>query len=349
MNVLHVINSLKKGGAENLVLDSIVGFQKYFQESRNYLFVLYGQDEIGIENYGFCEVFFGNSSLKKLPITALKWRKRINSHDFDVVHTHLFDSMVFGRLLGHKKLVHTYHSIDYRKGALHHSPWRIAIDKWTYKNTQSIPVYVSNSVREAVQSQIPAQMKKGIVLPNFCREDFTYSWQLREKKPFRIIAVGNLREAKNYPFLIEALSEFNSDQCVVDIYGEGKLKRELERLIANTGAPVNLMGAVNISSKLFSQYDLFIMTSRIEGMPVALIEAIASGMPSLLPGHLPVMKEVADQSALYFSDQKELQNMLKNIIENPSVLSGLSEKTKRQKEQYLLRNYIQTLKRVYTN
>jgi glycosyltransferase involved in cell wall biosynthesis len=132
----------------------------------------------------------------------------------------------------------------------------------------------------------------------------------------------------------------------VDIYGEGDLRNELQQQIDENKVNVHLKGRYDISSKLYNDYDLFIMTSKIEGMPVALIEALTSGMPSLLPDHLPVMKELAEDSAWYFNSIEELAQLLENINKKELVFSSL--RAKALSEKYSLRSYVNSLRNLYS-
>lgn len=344
MNIVHIINTTSTGGAENILLNSVGGFKKYWPESKHYLVVLYsfnGDSRLG----QFEEVLHLNTSMKLVLSKTWKIRNFVKKNDIKVIHSHLFDSLIVARMTKtrRQKLLHTYHSIDYSKGALHHSPWRIFMDKITYRNTTVI--YVSKSVKEAVQSQIPAQKPHGKVVPNFCTEEFFDCYKPNNREELRLVAVGSLRTAKNYPLLIRSASKVSSKKVFVDIYGEGSLKGELQNQIDILKSPITLKGNQIISSNLLAQYDAFVMTSIIEGMPVALIEAITSGMPSILPYHLPVMKEIADESAYYFSSEEHLIEILSKI--NKRELVKKATLAKNRSKNYTLRKYVSSMRKLY--
>lgn len=99
----------------------------------------------------------------------------------------------------------------------------------------------------------------------------------------RIVSVGRLSNQKNYQMLIEAFSIIKDDfpQCNLEIYGEGPLRDELDSLIKKYGLSdrVFLMGAFpDVLERIYGSR-LFVMSSKYEGMPNALMEAMSMGIP----------------------------------------------------------------------
>lgn len=128
----------------------------------------------------------------------------------------------------------------------------------------------------------PKVQKKSVVILNpldtsaFPMHDFA-----NEKK--EIVSVGRLEPQKNQKLLIEAFSliadEFPDYNLV--IYGEGSLRRELESHIAQLGLQKRVMlpGAKEGIQECIKDASLFVLSSDYEGIPNALIEAMAIGLP----------------------------------------------------------------------
>lgn len=347
MKILHCINSLSPGGAEKILSDSIAGFKKYWPESKHWIVVLYGDNTHFNELDSLCEeVLLLKGTPFKLISRIHLIRKLIKKNHIEIIHSHLYDSLIFARTVRNARLIHTYHSIDYLKGATYHSPWRIFLDRLSY-TTQSIPIYVSNQVKEAVQAQVKKQIGKGVVIPNFYEEKFHKSWEFKERSILKIVAVGNLRQAKNYEQMLDAVSRIDQKKIQLDIYGEGNLKLKIHHIIESKNLNVNLKGNYSISSALLANYDALINTSHIEGMPVSVLEAIASGLPCILPKHLQVMKEIAGEGALYFNNTVDLIEKLNMLIDDRTVLGSLSIEALKKSENYTLEKYIDRIKGVY--
>lgn len=98
----------------------------------------------------------------------------------------------------------------------------------------------------------------------------------------RIIMVGRLNEQKDYPMAFEtmAMVKEHKPDIRLDIIGEGDERKELEALIKEKGLEdnVHLVGWSDSVMKEEENSDIFLMTSRYEGMPNALMEAMASGL-----------------------------------------------------------------------
>jgi glycosyltransferase involved in cell wall biosynthesis len=105
-----------------------------------------------------------------------------------------------------------------------------------------------------------------------------------ERKPaeIRCVAVGKLQREKGHDVLIEALAQLPPEaRPQADIIGEGMLRGELEELIRSKGlqGTVNLLGFQRNPAGMLADYDIFVMPSRYEGIPLAMLEAMAMELP----------------------------------------------------------------------
>ena len=124
--------------------------------------------------------------------------------------------------------------------------------------------------------------RKGIVLPNPV-DDSRIPAPYEGKREKRFVAVGRLEPQKNFSMLIEAFAEFNKEVSGyrLMIYGEGKERDKLEKLIADLGMQdiIYLPGRDKDVLNRINNAAAFILSSDYEGMPNALIEAMCMGMP----------------------------------------------------------------------
>lgn len=94
--------------------------------------------------------------------------------------------------------------------------------------------------------------------------------------------VGRIEPEKGPDVLVDACGRFLSEarDCVVVVVGDGRLRPDLERrtAAAEPGA-VRWVGAVEDARALFGAFDLFVLSSRTEGTPMVLLEAMAAGVP----------------------------------------------------------------------
>lgn len=123
--------------------------------------------------------------------------------------------------------------------------------------------------------------KKATILPNAINANFIGKVYDGYRKN-EIVTVGRIDDNKNQKMLVEAFSliaaKFPSTQVI--IYGDGEGKTKLEQLIQEKklGNRVLLAGhQTDIKSKI-EKARIFVLTSRVEGMPNAMIEAMALGL-----------------------------------------------------------------------
>nr|WP_319400466.1 glycosyltransferase [uncultured Carboxylicivirga sp.] len=116
-------------------------------------------------------------------------------------------------------------------------------------------------------------------------ESFDYSQYINSElgKPFIILSSGRLSKQKGFKYLIEAAKEVIDKKPNVYFFiaGEGKLKNELQEQINDNNIANNvfLLGFKTNVASLLNGADLFVLSSLFEGMPNALMEAMAVGKP----------------------------------------------------------------------
>ncbi|MBU5594396.1 glycosyltransferase family 4 protein [Amphibacillus sp. MSJ-3] len=126
--------------------------------------------------------------------------------------------------------------------------------------------------------------KSGIVIPNAINKEFIGYYHIGERKK-NIVSVGRLTEQKNFSMLIRAFNKIvkkHPDYNLI-IYGEGPMRNELQKLIEelDLSEKVFLLGYVEDLKSNIVDASLFVLSSNYEGMPNALMEAMALGIPCI--------------------------------------------------------------------
>lgn len=123
--------------------------------------------------------------------------------------------------------------------------------------------------------------KKAVILPNSINPEFLNIERKIEKKN-EIVAVGRIDKNKNQRMLIEAFSEIADeypDWCV-RLYGDGEESVMLKNLVKEKGLEnqVFFMGQISNVAEKIKKASIFVLSSKCEGMPNALIEAMTLGI-----------------------------------------------------------------------
>lgn len=139
-----------------------------------------------------------------------------------------------------------------------------------------------------------------------------------------IIAAGRLIPQKGFDTLIRAYASVRKDKSMCDtnliILGEGKERANLEALVREYGLEehVTLPGDVENPFACFARAGVFVLSSRMEGMPNVLLEAMASGVPVVSTdcpyGPADVITHGKNGLLTPVDDVQTLANAIKNIM-----------------------------------
>ena len=157
--------------------------------------------------------------------------------------------------------------------------------------------------------------RKSSVLYNLIDEKF-FSQYSGDRK--NIVSVGRLNKGKNHELLIQAfidVADIIRDNLV--IYGEGEQYHELMDLITSSGLAdrITLAGNVDDIESQLIDAKLFVLTSNYEGMPNALMEAMALGVPCISTdcpsgGPRRLFSEYADKYLFPVNDVSALKKLM---------------------------------------
>mgnify|MGYP002509651329 FL=1 len=166
-----------------------------------------------------------------------------------------------------------------------------------------------------------------------------------EKRTKTVVQSGRLVDFKNQPMLLRAFVEVHKKHPDYDlkIYGGDSLdgtKEILEELIAQNQAQeyIHLMGASDTLEKDLADAALFAFTSDWEGLPNALMEAMALGLPIVATdcpcgGPRTIMTNGVDGLLIPIKDQKALEEGINRLIENPEYAERLGMEARKIAER----------------
>ncbi len=171
-----------------------------------------------------------------------------------------------------------------------HPPVQSISGLWRYLRKKAYPqaskvITLTSGTAAWVEQNLPGS--KVAVIPNSVR------WPLMPADPvvepperhgrLRLLAVGRLHTLKGFDLLIEAFARVAAQRPEWDlvILGEGALREPLQKQIEELGLTerVSMPGRVGNVGQWYEQSDMYVLSSRAEGLSNTLLEAMASGLP----------------------------------------------------------------------
>lgn len=162
------------------------------------------------------------------------------------------------------------------------------------------------------------------------REKIRKEWNI----PFDavvFVSVGELNFNKNHATAIKAFSNANIPNSFYLICGVGPLEEELKRLSEKMGVEkrVKLLGFQANMPEILNASDCFVFSSFREGLPGALMEAMASGLPCIASNIRGCKDLIQDNEFLFDpNDDRKLSDLMKKILDAQKRSEQLKENKK---------------------
>jgi glycosyltransferase involved in cell wall biosynthesis len=351
--ILQTVLTLHTGGLERIVVD-LIG-----HSSDDYEHVICCLEETGKMG----DVLAG----KGVPLFELgkrpgirpglvkKLGRIIREQSIDLVHTHNSAPAFYGGMAGRFEgvpVVHTKHGLNLHGQKL--------LNRVAHLFTDMI-VAVSESAADLARSEGVADHRLKVVDNGIDVERFTADAALRSAErqalgigddAFVIGSLGRLSPEKNHELLVRTVHAIarNGDTTLV-LAGDGPSRVDLEALAADLGCGdrVRFLGMITEPERFYPLLDVFVMPSKSEGLPVALLEAMASGVPTVVT-RVGAMPHVVDGcgSIVDSEDMEALATELLRLKSGPHVRKVLAT-AGRQKvvAQYSVDRMVATYEDVY--
>lgn len=292
LHILHIVGSLGPGGAERLVYDLAIRQRKAGHQVSVALLSRPGlpdhlefasRREQSLTDHEVT-VFQAADSTRALSLATRGIRSRTRSTQIDVIHAHLMVGAIAAKTAMRRNapIVITFHStkFGFPRQALPIS--RSFIDSYVGCG-KSVSIALQPFLGTAI-----ATVPNGIDLTEYSAVAASRSAPRADR--LRVISVGGLRPPKSYPRLIDAAVCAHARlrpqgvDLTLSIVGDGKLRPSLDAQVDRQQARdyIKLLGTRSDISGMLASADCFAMASDWEGLPLSLIEAMASGLPSVL-------------------------------------------------------------------
>lgn len=329
MRVLHIIESLEFGGAEKVLIELANAMADHC-ELAVCCVKRTGELQSSLDRRirVYC-MSAGEGSHFTLPFMLAKL---VREGRYDVVHSHtwgVYIESALGALLGGARvLVHTVHGkyLQYAPGTA--SRVKVLLRHFLERvlaGAHRRIVTVSDAIQEYVRVDIGISGSRLLTIHNGVSDAPRPSKPVREDRGAVFITVGRLAAVKNYAMLVRAFSAVvrAHPACRLMIVGDGPERSALEDLARDLGIleSVAFFGFQKEVQRLLLDGDVFVLSSKYEGISIALLEAMRAGLPAIatrVGGMAEVLVDGETGILVADGDEDSMARAMVRLIESPS-------------------------------
>lgn len=332
INVVHLVEDLKVGGLEMVVSTIACNFNSDIFDVRVWCLAREGKifDELkkrgcNIENLGM--------KSHRNPFFYLKFYKKLKESKIDIIHMHGYSAATVGRIAAVMAKVKVKVTHVHTTWA-HYAKKRIFIEKILSVFTDAI-ICCSNAVIKSLGDDVKISRKKlKLIYNGIDIERFESNESKNGNKDFFSIGcVASLSPHKGHKYLIEAAKDVIGKKTQVKfiIVGDGKLRKDLEDYTKELGIDnyFEFKGIIGDVAEVIKKLDLFILPScKREGLGIALIEAMAAGVPVIgtnIGGIPEVIKDRENGFLVEPGSSKALADVINYALENQDKVRAVGK------------------------
>lgn len=332
MKVLQVITSLRTGGAEKLILDSVPIYQK--KGIKTDVLILSDEDTVfrnKLENCTSGNVFSLTKGSVYNPLLIFKIMPLLKK--YDIIHAHLFPTLYWVVLakcfkFSKTKIFYTEHNTNNRRRSHF---FLSKVDKFIYSKinfvgciSQGVFDNLRNYLRKLNRIRI---IHNGIDLNAFRKQNISFKNYFFANSDKILIQVSSFRKQKDQETLINALKLLPSEFKLL-LVGDGPLRVKREEQVQNLELTqrVLFLGIRDDIPQLLYSSDVVVLSSHYEGFGLAIVEGMAANKP-VIASDVSGVREIVENYGLLFEqgNAKDLADKVKRLYKDENYYKKVKE------------------------
>ncbi|WP_050635419.1 glycosyltransferase family 4 protein [Candidatus Stoquefichus sp. SB1] len=287
--------------------------------------------------------------------------------EVEVIHCNTPIGGFIGRVCGKKykvpKVIYTAHGFHFYKGAplfyntiikwiefflAHWTDVIITMNEEDYQNALKMKLRNNGKVYKVNGVGINIEEISNIDLN---RLDARKSMNINMDE-FVCIGVGRIEKNKNYEMCIKAIHQTKNKNIHFLICGDGKKRKKLEKLAKklNVEKQIHFLGYREDVFKLLKVSDCYLSTSKREGLPRALMEAMSVGLPCIVSdvrGNRDLINHNEGGFLVSPKDYKEIGARINLLVNNPNLRKEMSNINLERIKAYDVKGVNNLIKKIY--
>lgn len=334
MRILHVITSLRTGGAEKLMVDLLPRLRDLGNEVELLLFdgtrtPFYEElEQTGIKTH---HLTIGGNVYN--PLNIFRLRKYLKK--YDIIHTHNTACQLFAAIcsvLCSVVFITTEHNTSNRRRDW---TWYKPLDRWMYSRYKNV-ICISDQALDSLEKYHGKHHRNCVIYNGINLDKYLKPITMPANDEFIITMIAGFRYQKDQDTLIKAVSLL-PENYKLWLVGDGERRNILENLISNLNLTnrVKLLGISSDIPQILEQSHIVVLSSHFEGLSLSSIEGMASGRPFIASDVNGLHEIVKDYGILFpHQDAKALANEIKSLCENHDKYLEIAQKCQERAKQY---------------
>lgn len=347
IRVLHIIDHLGPGGAQTALLNLL---QRRDATRFDYtVAAMHGQGATVPEFRALGVRVISLSPVKSPPYYLIRLPQLLKAGKFDVIHCHLFGANWIAKPLARLLGCRVIFNHDQCNDAMRESYTWLVVD-WLTNLLSTKILAVSRSTVDFLRKRekiAPAKLEyfpNGVDVQSFQpataeeRRTARQRWGLPEDGLI-VGGVGRLAPQKDFSTFLVAAAQLWARRKDVHfvIFGEGPEDEALEKMAERLGVPVTFPGYVRDRHAIYQALDVMFLTSKFEGTPLVILEAMAAGVPicaSAVDGVAEVLTNDQDANLFPPRNPEAAAKSLAELLADPAKQARQILAARQQVEQH---------------
>lgn len=349
MRILHVIESLKIGGAERLLSDMLPLMAQQHQVT-----LLVNRDidndfSRRVKTAGVRVEVLRNVGLHS-PKNIICLRKKFK--DYDVVHVHLFPTSywaAFASLFSSVPLVFTEHSTsNRRRGKWYFRP----IEQFIYSRFQCV-ISISQQTQDALREwlQVSRDSSRFVVVNNGINLSAFSHLHNQKDYPHTLVMVSRFAASKDQETVIRAMALLPNDLHAIFV-GDGENLAHCKELAASLGVSdrTHFVGSQLDVASWLAKADIGVQSSHWEGFGLTAVEMMAAGLP-VVASSVEGLRQVVEGAGILFEagNAQELADAVSRLLSDTDYYKKIACQCAARAVDYDIRTMVDQYLKIYSS
>jgi len=277
----------------------------------------------------------------------LSLKRFVLKNKINIIHSHGKGAGIYSRFLNigyNARVIHTFHGLHFRKYSLFKKNFYLKLESILANLTNTF-ISVSESEKADAMKYFNIEEHKIKVIYNGVKKSKNKAYFPEDNKDFTVLWMARFDPVKD-PYMALDIAEDLKDSNIRFIFaGDGELFKSTIKRSEKLSSNIEFPGFIDDPFRLLSSSNVFLSTSKWEGLPYSMLSAQSAGLPCIatnVSGHKDIIDN--DLNGFLFDNPSEAVNKILSLKNDKTLWEKLSENSiKISNEKFSVESMIEKL------